>query len=57
MKNMMKRLWSEDEAANAVEYGIITAVVAVFLIGVLVVFRNQIRSLFVRTGNDVAGAQ
>jgi len=28
MQNTMKRLWTETEAANAVEYGLITAVIA-----------------------------
>jgi Flp pilus assembly pilin Flp len=56
MKNTLKRLWDEEEAANAVEYGLITAVIAAALILVLVAFRNQLRGLFTRTGTQVGTA-
>jgi Flp pilus assembly pilin Flp len=56
MLKSLKRLWKEDEAANAVEYGLITAVIAVALIGVLFVFRQQITNLFTKSGQQVNGA-
>jgi Flp pilus assembly pilin Flp len=54
--NLVKRLWSEDEAGNAVEYGLITAVIAVALIGALVVFKNEIVGMFKRAGDAIKGA-
>jgi len=38
--NTLKRLWNDEEAANAVEYGLITAVIAVALIGALLYFKG-----------------
>lgn len=42
----IKRLWNDDEAANAVEYGLITAVIAVALIGALLYFRQILDTKF-----------
>jgi Flp pilus assembly pilin Flp len=53
MNKMMKRLITEDEAGNAVEYGLITAVIAVALIAALVVFRTEIVGMFQRAGDDI----
>ena len=52
-KSLIKRLWNDDEAANAVEYGLITAVIAVALIAALVLFRDQIAGMFRRAGDRV----
>jgi Flp pilus assembly pilin Flp len=46
MLNMIKRLWNDDEAANAVEYGLITAVIAITLIAVLWTFRTSLFNKF-----------
>lgn len=51
--NLIKRLWNEDEAGNAVEYGLITAVIAVALIAALVVFRTEIQGMFKRAGDAI----
>jgi Flp pilus assembly pilin Flp len=52
----LKRLWNEDEAANAVEYGLITAVIAVVLIALMIAFRGQITALFGRIGRAITQA-
>ena len=52
--NTMKRLWKDEEAANAVEYGLITAVIAVALIGALFFFSNAIQGMFSDSANRVA---
>lgn len=44
--NFIKRLWNDEEAANAVEYGLITAVIAVALIGALIYFRGILNDKF-----------
>jgi Flp pilus assembly pilin Flp len=51
--NLMRRLVHEEDAANAVEYGLITAVIAVALIAALVAFKDQISAMFNRAGNDI----
>lgn len=51
--NLMNRLIHEDEAGTAVEYGLITAVIAVGLIVALVAFRDQISSWFGDIGDEV----
>ena len=51
MSALMKRLWQDEEGANAVEYGLIAAVIAVALIGAFLVFRNSLDNLF----HDEAG--
>jgi Flp pilus assembly pilin Flp len=53
MQSIMKRLVTEDEAGNAVEYGLITAVIAVALIAALVVFRTEIVGMFKRAGDSI----
>lgn len=51
--SLVKRLIKEEEAANAVEYGLITAVIAVALIAALVTFKDQISGMFNRAGSDL----
>jgi len=52
---LIKRLWQEDDAATAVEYAIIAAVVGVALIGTLVVFRNSIKNMLTKAAQTIAG--
>ncbi len=56
MKNTLQRLVKEEEAGTAVEYGLITAVIAVALIAALVAFRGEIMGMFNRAGNNVRTA-
>jgi pilus assembly protein Flp/PilA len=51
--NLIKRLAHDEEAGTAVEYGLITAVIAVALIAALVAFRDEISGMFNRAGNRV----
>jgi pilus assembly protein Flp/PilA len=53
---MLKRLWNDEEAANAVEYGLITAVIAIALIGALWTFRQSIRGMFNTAAGNVNNA-
>jgi len=50
---LIQRLIRDEEAANAVEYGLITAVIAVALIAALVAFKDQISGMFNRAGDDL----
>jgi Flp pilus assembly pilin Flp len=51
--NTIQRLWNDEEAANAVEYGLITAVIAIALIGALFFFQNSIQNMFTASSNAV----
>ncbi len=55
-QSLIKRLINEDEAGTAVEYGLITAVIAVALIAALVAFRGEIMGMFNRAGNNIRTA-
>ena len=52
-KGLMKRLVEEEDGGNAVEYGLIAAVVAVALIAALVAFKDEIMGMFNRAGNNI----
>jgi len=55
-KALVKRLVQEEEAGTAVEYGLITAVIAVALIAALVAFKDEIMGMFNRAGNNIRSA-
>jgi len=51
----LKRLWQDEEAATAVEYAIIAAVVGVALIGTLVLFRESIKGMLTKAAQTISG--
>jgi Flp pilus assembly pilin Flp len=53
MMTTLKRLWNDDEAANAVEYGLITAVIAITLIAILWTFRNALFGRFSNSATEI----
>ncbi len=53
MTALIKRLGRDEEAGTAVEYGLITAVIAIALIVALVAFRDEISGMFGRAGNKI----
>ena len=62
MKGHMKdqtsntNLWRDERAANAVEYGLIAAVIAVALIIAFTFFKDQLAGLFNRQSNKIGNA-
>ncbi len=54
MRNFLMRLVKEEDAATAVEYAIIAAVVGVALITSLVFFREQIAAMFMKAGSTIS---
>ena len=48
MKALLARLKQEEDAATAVEYAIIAAIVGVALIGTLITFRDSISQMLNR---------
>jgi Flp pilus assembly pilin Flp len=53
--NLMQRLWTDEEASNAVEYGLIAAVIAVALIVAFRAFGTSITGLFNRQAAVING--
>ena len=53
VQSLLRRLVREDEAGTAVEYGLITAVIAVALIAALVLFQDELIGMFNRAGNNI----
>ena len=53
MRSLMNRLRTEEEAATAVEYAIIAAIVGVALIGTLIAFRDSISEMLNRAANVI----
>jgi len=56
LQTSAKSLWRDERAANAVEYGLIAAVIAVALIVAFTFFRDQLTGLFNRQSNKISGA-
>lgn len=54
MRNLLKRLRHEDDAATAVEYAIIAAIVGVALIGTLILFRDSISEMLGRAASHIS---
>jgi pilus assembly protein Flp/PilA len=53
MTNLVKRFWNDESGQGLTEYALIIALVAIGLIAVLLVFRNQIGGVFDRASNDL----
>ncbi|MBK8480151.1 MAG: Flp family type IVb pilin [Proteobacteria bacterium] len=53
MKSLVVRLWNDESAVSATEYGIIASVIAVGIIAALVLLRNNLRTLFNRVSGTV----
>jgi pilus assembly protein Flp/PilA len=54
--SVLERLWSDEEGANAVEYALIAAVIAVALIVTFIFFRDELAGLFNRQAGQIGGA-
>jgi len=52
----MKAFWKDESGQGLTEYALIIALVAVALIGVLIVFRNQIGGVFDRASGELNAA-
>jgi pilus assembly protein Flp/PilA len=56
MKNILKKLGSNEKGATAIEYGLIAALIAVILISSLGLLGNNVRNSFTKVSNAVQGA-
>ena len=55
MRTLIHRFIHEEEAATAVEYAVISALVGVALIGALTAFSGSIRQMLTDAANAIAG--
>ena len=51
--SLLRRLVREDDGGTAVEYGLITAVIAVALIAALVLFQEELIQMFGRASSNI----
>ncbi|UCC23957.1 MAG: hypothetical protein JSU98_09475 [Gemmatimonadales bacterium] len=51
--DLMKSLWSDESGQGLTEYAVIIALVAVALIAVLIIFRNEIAKTFNRATTEL----
>jgi pilus assembly protein Flp/PilA len=52
-QNLLRRLWEDEAGANAVEYGLLAALVAVALIFAFRQFKDSIQNLFNKQSTQI----
>lgn len=55
MKNLMKRLWVEEDGQGAVEYALIIALVSLILVMALSVLETPMETLVTKISNKLTG--
>lgn len=53
---MLTTLWNDRRGVTAIEYGLIAALIAVVIIGVLTAVGTSLRNVFNTVNNDLSGA-
>ncbi len=48
LKETLQRLWAEEDGEIAIEYGLLVALVALGLIAVLTVFKDEVGNFYTR---------
>jgi Flp pilus assembly pilin Flp len=56
MINTVKQLWADESGQTMTEYALIIGAVVVGVVGVLMLFRPQLKSIFGSTANDLTNA-
>ena len=51
--NLFRRLWAEEDAEVAIEYGLLVALVALGLVAVFTVFATEVGNFFGSISNSV----
>ncbi len=51
MVQMLKRLWQDEEAPTAVEYALMVALIAVFIIGAVQLLGGNVSATFTQVAN------
>ena len=53
IKKLLLRLWNDDDAGHAVEYGLMTGMIAIALIGAIATFKTSIVGAFTRLSTNI----
>lgn len=54
--SMLRRLWKDEDGATAIEYGLIAALVAVAVIGILGTLGDNLVSVFTEVSDELEDA-
>ncbi len=55
LAGLFRRLWKEEEAEVAIEYGLLVALIALALIAVFTAFNKELSAFFARVTERIAG--
>jgi pilus assembly protein Flp/PilA len=55
MKNILKRLWKEEEGQDLIEYALLVALIALVAVAVFPPIGTSIRNIFVNANNCLSG--
>lgn len=56
MKSLLRGLWRDEAGQGMTEYALIIALVAVAIVAVVVLFREQIKAVFARATTELQNA-
>jgi pilus assembly protein Flp/PilA len=56
MTQMLRKLWKDEEAATAVEYGIMVALIAAVIVIIVGVLGTQLSTAFQNVSDQLTGA-
>lgn len=56
MKNMLKRLWQEEEGQDLVEYGLLVVLIALFAIAAMGKLATAVSSVFSQAATNLTQA-
>jgi len=54
MKNLMKRLWKEEEGQDLVEYGLLVVLIALAAMAAMNTLATDINAVFTNAGNTLS---
>jgi Flp pilus assembly pilin Flp len=56
MKATVQQLWTDDSAQTMTEYALIIGTVVVGIVGILIIFKDQLKAIFSGAENDLTNA-
>ena len=55
MDRLLRRLWKDEEGATAVEYGMIVALIAAVIVGIVTTLGQNINTALTNVANAIGG--
>jgi Flp pilus assembly pilin Flp len=56
MKKAVELLWSDEAGQTMTEYALIIGTVVVGIVGILIIFKDQLKAIFGNAKNDLTNA-